>query len=64
MAPVIHNKFCDEYLLVYTVLAGINDLADINERVAERFVMCNLATESWERIQLPFGAFRWNNKRP
>ena len=56
LMPGIHRKFCEEYLLVY----AIYETAD--ENVAERFVMCNLATKSWERVQLPYGAFRWNNK--
>ena len=55
--PKIHYKFCNDYILVYFVLE--NNLKMHSERVANRFVMSNLATKSWERIQLLFDAIWW-----
>lgn len=44
----IRTNFCDEYVLVYTWL--------LEEGMAERFIMCNLDTKVWEKVDVPFGA--------
>lgn len=43
----IRTNFCSEYVLVYTWLR--------EEGLAERFVMSNLDTKTWEKVEVPFG---------
>ena len=40
----IRSCYCDEYVLVYSSLP--------EEGFVERFVMCNLATRKWEKIDV------------
>lgn len=44
----IRTNFCSEYVLVYSWL--------LEEGLAERFVMGNLETKGWEKVDAPFGA--------
>jgi hypothetical protein len=44
----ILTNFCDEYVLVWTWL--------MEENLAERFVMFNLDTHVWEKVEIPWGS--------
>ncbi|KAG0608706.1 hypothetical protein M758_8G126000 [Ceratodon purpureus] len=44
----IRTSFCGEYVLVYTWL--------FEEGLAARFVMGNLDTKAWEKVDVPFGS--------
>ena len=44
----IRTNFCSQYVLVYSWLR--------EEGVAERFVMVNLDSKTWEKVEVPFGS--------
>ncbi|KAG0611764.1 hypothetical protein M758_7G163100 [Ceratodon purpureus] len=44
----IDTRFCSEYLLIHTIVSD-----DERRAGAERFVLFNLATKAWEKLQLP-----------
>lgn len=54
----IRASFCNEFILVYASLRHRSD------GKGERFVLLNLATKAWEKVQLSSGAEDHRRKRP